>query len=54
MGGGDDGVGGDVRADAAVGCAAVAGRHVDDAGAADGFGVDVPLEGGDGADVEVG
>lgn len=47
----DDGVGGDVRADAAVGFAAVALRHVDDARAADGFTFDVPLEGGDGADV---
>lgn len=54
LGRGDDDVGGDVRADAAVGCAAVTGRHVDDAGAADGFAVDVPLESGDGADVEIG
>ena len=44
-------VGGDGSADAAVGFAAVAVRHVDNAGAADGFAVDVPLEVGDGADV---
>lgn len=50
----DDYVGRDVRADAAVGFAAVALRHVDYARAADEFAVDVPLEGGDGADVEVG
>jgi hypothetical protein len=42
-----------VRADAAVGFAAVALRHVDYTWAADGFTVDVPLEGGDGAYVDV-
>ena len=47
----DDDVNWDVRAYAAVGFAAVAVRHVDDAGAADRFAVDGPLEVGNGADV---
>ena len=47
----DDDVVGDVRAHAAVGFAAVAVRHVDDARAADRFAVDVPLEFGNRADV---
>lgn len=49
----DDDVGRDVRAYAAVGFTAVAVWHVDDARAADRFAVDLPLEVGDGADIEV-
>ena len=47
-------LGRDVRAYAAVGFTAVAVWHIYDARAADRFAVDLPLEFGDGADIEVG